>query len=166
MSVLEGSTGSPLRLRDTPKTVAAGVAVSSSDTGWGRGSVGRRDYEGVVLADGDTESTRRFLRRAPPWVGQPYGQPGPNPQFPPSWGYPAQPGGQPQPYPGNPSYPYPNFAQAPDPQAPFGRDPISGVPLSDKSAATVGLLQLFFGFAGIGRFYVGSNSVATAQLCL
>nr|WP_247649901.1 TM2 domain-containing protein [Mycobacterium ulcerans] len=54
----------------------------------------------------------------------------------------------------------------PDPQAPFGRDPISGVPLSDKSAATAGLLQLFFGFAGIGRFYVGSNSVATAQLCL
>ncbi|ABL06366.1 NINE protein [Mycobacterium ulcerans] len=102
----------------------------------------------------------------PPWVGQPYGQPGPNPQFPPSWGYPAQPGGQPQPYPGNPSYPYPNFAQAPEPQAPFGRDPISGVPLSDKSAATAGLLQLFFGFAGIGRFYVGSNSVATAQLCL
>ncbi|UVY89951.1 NINE protein [Mycobacterium ulcerans] len=102
----------------------------------------------------------------PPWVEQPYGQPGPNPQFPPSWGYPAQPGGQPQPYPGNPSYPYPNFAQAPEPQAPFGRDPISGVPLSDKSAATAGLLQLFFGFAGIGRFYVGSNSVATAQLCL
>jgi TM2 domain-containing membrane protein YozV len=53
-----------------------------------------------------------------------------------------------------------------DPQAPFGRDPATGVPLSDKSAVTAGLLQLFFGVFGIGRFYIGTTQIAALQLCL
>lgn len=31
---------------------------------------------------------------------------------------------------------------------------------------TAGLLQLFFGCFGAGRFYLGLNQTATAQLCL
>lgn len=81
----------------------------------------------------------------------PYGEPPWN-QQPQGW-HPAQPG-----------YGYPGHGV--DPQAPFGRDPVSGVPLSDKSAVNAGLLQLFFGCFGIGRFYIGSNPIAIAQLCL
>ncbi len=95
----------------------------------------------------------------PPWGWQPqsYGSQ-PNPQTPPPSGYPP-----PQPYPGFHSYPgYPAY----DPQAPFGRDPATGLPLSDKSATTAGLLQLFLGLFGIGRFYIDSTQIAIAQLCL
>jgi TM2 domain-containing membrane protein YozV len=102
----------------------------------------------------------------PPWGWQPEGQgPPPNPQLPPS-GYPPTPGHQPQsPYPGYPSYPgYPGYAL--DPHAPFGRDPASGLPLSDKSATTAGLLQLFLGLFGVGRFYIDSTQIAIAQLCV
>jgi TM2 domain len=53
-----------------------------------------------------------------------------------------------------------------DPQAPFGRDPATGVSLSDKSAATAGCLQLFLGVFGIGRFYIDSTQIAIAQLYL
>lgn len=103
----------------------------------------------------------------PPWGGQPPGYgPHQNPQQPAQWGYPAQPN-NPHPYPINPSYPYPGQpGHAFDPYAPYGRDPATGVPLSDKSAVTAGLLQLFFGFLGIGRFYIGSTSVAATQLGL
>ena len=52
------------------------------------------------------------------------------------------------------------------PQAPFGRDPATGEPLSDKSAVVAGLLQLFLGGLGIGRFYIGSTSIGAVQLCL
>lgn len=53
-----------------------------------------------------------------------------------------------------------------DPHAPYGRDPVSGLPLSDKSASTAGLLQLFFGLFGVGRFYLDSTQIAVTQLCL
>ncbi|MCV7029521.1 TM2 domain-containing protein [Mycobacterium sherrisii] len=108
----------------------------------------------------------------PPEGWQPPGyQPPPGPP-PPPFGYPGYPGypgsaqphgyPQPQPYPGYAGYPgYPS-----DPQAPFGRDPATGVPLSDKSSATAGLLQLFFGVFGIGRFYIDSTQIAVAQLVL
>jgi TM2 domain-containing membrane protein YozV len=84
-------------------------------------------------------------------------------------GYPAQPGyPQPYPYPGSPSYPYAGYPSGYgfDPHAPFGRDPATGVPLSDKSAVTAGLLQLFLGVFGIGRFYIDSTQIAILQLCL
>jgi TM2 domain-containing membrane protein YozV len=109
----------------------------------------------------------------PPWGWQPYGYgPQQNPQIPPPPGYPGQPGyppqpgyPQPQPYSGYPSYPrYPGNVV--DPQAPFGRDPATGVPLSDKSGTTAGLLQLFLGVFGIGRFYIDTTQIAIAQLCL
>lgn len=113
----------------------------------------------------------------PPWGGQPPGyRPPQNPQAPPPPGYPAQPGYQHAvPYPGNPAYPYPGYPTSGygptpgygvDPQAPYGRDPVTGRPLSDKSAVAAGFLQLFFGFFGIGRFYIGSNTIGALQLGL
>jgi TM2 domain-containing membrane protein YozV len=87
---------------------------------------------------------------APGYPGQPW--------YPPQPGYP-----HPQPYPASyPGYP----GNAVDPQAPFGRDPATGVPLSDKSGTTAGLLQLFLGVFGIGRFYIDSTQIAITQLCL
>jgi TM2 domain len=105
------------------------------------------------------------------WQPHDYG-PQQNPQIPPPPGYPIQPGyppqpgwPQPQPHPGYPSYPgYPGNAL--DPEAPFGRDPATGVALSDKSGATAGVLQLFLGVFGIGRFYIDSTQIAIAQLCV
>lgn len=94
---------------------------------------------------------------------QGYGQPQ-------SQGYPQQgyqqqgfgvsPGfGSPQGYPGgNP------FGVGPD--APYGRDPVTGEPLSDKSKIVGGLLQLFLGWLGVGRFYIGSTGIGVAQLLL
>lgn len=98
----------------------------------------------------------------PPWGWQPpgYGSQ-PNP-YPPPPGYP-----HPQAYPGQAGYPaYPGYPGHVDPQAPYGRDPVTGLPLSDKSATTAGLLQLFLGLFGIGRFYIDSTQIAVAQLCL
>jgi TM2 domain-containing membrane protein YozV len=51
----------------------------------------------------------------------------------------------------------------PTPQAPYGVDP-QGRPYSDKSKIVAGILQLFLGTFGAGRFYVGSTGVALAQL--
>ncbi|MFF7261264.1 MULTISPECIES: TM2 domain-containing protein [Streptomyces] len=51
----------------------------------------------------------------------------------------------------------------PTPDAPFGYDP-QGRPYSDKSKIVAGILQLFLGTLGIGRFYVGSVGVGVAQL--
>ncbi len=103
-----------------------------------------------------------FDEQPPGWQPPGYGpsQPPPPPGYPPQYGYPQQP-----PYPGPPPHPgYPGLAV--DPQAPFGRDPATGEPLSDKSAVTAGLLQLFLGLFGVGRFYIDSTQIAVAQLCL
>ncbi|MFD9436743.1 TM2 domain-containing protein [Streptomyces sp. NPDC060002] len=51
----------------------------------------------------------------------------------------------------------------PTPQAPYGVDPL-GRPYSDKSKIVAGILQIFLGGLGIGRFYVGSVGVGVAQL--
>lgn len=77
----------------------------------------------------------------PPPVGD-YGGYPPPPQ------YGAQYGGYPPPYPGQ-----------------FGVDPW-GRPLSDKSKMVAGLLQIFLGTFGIGRFYLGYNGIAVAQLAV
>ncbi len=53
-----------------------------------------------------------------------------------------------------------------DPSAPYGRDPLTGEPLSDKSAITAGLLQFFLGGLGVGRFYIGSTNIGAIQLGL
>lgn len=56
-----------------------------------------------------------------------------------------------------------------DPAAPYGRDPLNGEALSEKSRLAAGLLQILLGFVGIcgiGRLYIGSTGVGLAQLVL
>ena len=90
-----------------------------------------------------------------PYLGGPPGQPYPAP--PPGQPYPvASPG---QPYPGQPG-----FGQMPDPAAPFGRHPVTGEPLSDKQKIVAGLLEIFLGGFGAGRWYLGDTGIALAQL--
>ena len=48
--------------------------------------------------------------------------------------------------------------------APLVRDPDSAKQVSDKSGLVAGLLQLFFGCFGAGRFYLGLTSIAILQL--
>ncbi len=85
------------------------------------------------------------------------------------WDDAAQSGPPPQPQaPGYPP-PYPQYpAGGPhyDPAAPFGRHPVTGQPLSDKSKTVAGLLQLLslIGVGGIGRFYIGDIGIGVAQL--
>lgn len=52
-----------------------------------------------------------------------------------------------------------------DPEAPYGRDPVSGRPYSDRIKVIGALLQLFLPF-GTGRFYTGHTGIAVAQLVL
>ena len=76
------------------------------------------------------------------------------------------PGGQ-QPYGQQPpQYGQPplQYGGAPDPQAPYGRNPVTGEPLSDKQKLVAGLLQLFLGGFGVGRFYLGYTGIGIAQL--
>ncbi|MFF0498000.1 TM2 domain-containing protein [Nocardia aobensis] len=81
------------------------------------------------------------------------------------YGY-SQPYGQPvDPY-AQPYAPAPGYPPAPygmDPEAPYGRN-MYGEPFSDKSKLTAGLLQLFVGGLGIGRFYLGYTGIGVAQL--
>ncbi|MCQ4212155.1 MULTISPECIES: NINE protein [Streptomyces] len=124
----------------------------------------------------------------------PYGQqpppeqPGANPygypqQGAPQPGYGAPQGGQPgygAPQGGQPNYGYPYPGSAPagggyppqgapgmpaayDPNAPYGYDPY-GRPYSDKSKIVAGVLQLFLGSFGVGRFYIGNVGLGLAQL--
>ncbi|MDO5082609.1 TM2 domain-containing protein [Arachnia propionica] len=46
---------------------------------------------------------------------------------------------------------------------PYGFDP-TGRPYSDKTRLVAGLLQLFAGGFGAGRFYTGHTGIAIAQL--
>ncbi|MFB6552572.1 TM2 domain-containing protein [Streptomyces sp. NPDC056405] len=98
------------------------------------------------------------------------------PSQPPGYGYPNQGPGAAGPY-GYPQgghqqppggYQAPGYQQAPgyyagDPGAPYGYDPY-GRPYSDKSKIVAGVLQLFLGGFGIGRFYTGSVGIGLAQL--
>jgi len=86
---------------------------------------------------------------------------GDQPSFPPSGDQPSYPPPPPPPPPGSP-YP-PGFG---DPAAPFGRHPVTGEPLSDKSKTTAGLLQLLglISVVGIGRIYIGQTNLGVVQL--
>jgi len=55
-----------------------------------------------------------------------------------------------------------------DPYAPYGRHPMTGEPLSDKSKVVAGLLQLLglLGLVGIGRIYLGYTGLGIAQLAV
>ncbi|UUU31358.1 TM2 domain-containing protein [Streptomyces sp. CA-210063] len=105
------------------------------------------------------------------------GQPGANPYGAPQPGY--QPGadqaayGYPQQggYPQQSGYPQGGGYQAPpgagsytgDPNAPYGYDPY-GRPYSDKSKIVAGILSLFLGSFGVGRFYIGHVGLGLGQL--
>jgi hypothetical protein len=63
----------------------------------------------------------------------------------------------------------PAWAAAPasqvSPEAPYGRDPVTGQAYSDRNKVIAGLLQLFLPI-GVGRFYTGHTGIAVAQLLL
>lgn len=87
----------------------------------------------------------------------PYGAPGG--QYPPPYqGQQAPYPGQPGPYAGQPAG-YPGAY----PAAYYGVDAY-GRPLSDKSKLTAGLLQIFLGGFGVGRFYLGYTNIGVLQL--
>lgn len=83
-------------------------------------------------------------------------------------------GSMPPPYPPSGQYQPPGEYPPPgpysggyvDPAAPFGRHPITGEPLSDKSKVVAGLLQLLglFGIVGVGRIYLGYTNLGIGQL--
>jgi TM2 domain-containing membrane protein YozV len=50
-------------------------------------------------------------------------------------------------------------------EAPYGRDPITGLPYSDRYQVVAGVLQLLVPI-GLGRFYTGHTRTAVAQLLL
>ncbi len=91
---------------------------------------------------------------------QPTDEPGgPAGQTSPGQPHPSQPMGPGQPYPAAPG-----VAPVPDPAAPFGRHPVTGEPYSDKSKVVAGLLQIFLGGFGAGRWYLGDTGMALGQL--
>ena len=98
----------------------------------------------------------------PPPIPDQYPPPPAAGQYPPPGAYPP-PGVYPPPgaYPG--AYP-----AAYDPAAPFGRNVITGEPLSDKSKVVAGLLQLIglVGLLGFGRIYLGQTGLGVAQLVI
>lgn len=51
------------------------------------------------------------------------------------------------------------------PDAPYGRDPVTGRPYSDRWQVIAGVLQLLLPI-GVGRFYTGHTRTAVAQLLL
>jgi hypothetical protein len=92
--------------------------------------------------------------------GQPlqYGEPGQPPFGQPQYGQVPQ-------Y-GQPTYCQPAYGMPAgyDPAAPCGRHPITGEAYSDKQKIVAGLLQLFAGGFGAGRFCLGHNGIGVAQL--
>ncbi len=82
---------------------------------------------------------------------------------PPPGGYGAPPPGGYGPPPGFMPPPGPGMMQ---PGAPFGVDPMTGMPYSDKSKMVAGLLQIFLGSFGAGRFYTGHTGLAIAQIAV
>lgn len=49
------------------------------------------------------------------------------------------------------------------PGAPYGIDPITGIPFSDKQKTVAAILQIMVPF-GAGRYYTGHTGIAVAQL--
>ena len=98
---------------------------------------------------------------APPPGG--YGGPPPGGYGPPPGGY-----GPPPPAPGmGGGYGAPpGMGGMMQPHAPFGVDPMTGMPFSDKSKMVAGLLQIFLGSFGAGRFYTGHMGLAIAKIAV
>ena len=94
-------------------------------------------------------------------------------QPPPGGGYPPPPpGGSPYGY--GPPPPAGGFGGPPgmpgmqmaSPNAPYGIEPMTGLPYSDKQKMVAGLLQIFLGSFGAGRFYTGHMGIAIAQIAV
>jgi TM2 domain-containing membrane protein YozV len=68
-------------------------------------------------------------------------------------------------YPEQPQYGQPQYGQQPpqygQPQGAYGQP---GVVYSDKSKLVAGLLGIFLGTFGVGRFYTGHTGIAVGQL--
>ena len=89
-----------------------------------------------------------------------YGAPSYDPGAPPAAGAYA-------PVPYQPTYgsaPYSAAAYGMAPSAPFGVDPVTGIPSSEKSKLVAGLLGIFLGSFGVGRFYMGNIGMGIAQI--
>lgn len=82
------------------------------------------------------------------------------PPPPPGYGAPGYPGYADPSLPHGTAFGYPPGF---NPNAPYGVDPLTGQPLSDKSRIAAGVLQLALPF-GIGRFYIGDTAIGIAQL--
>ena len=115
--------------------------------------------------DENTAPLPPYDAQQPPQQGPPPGQQPPPPrgwqppppqQGPPQGWQPPPPGWQPPPGPYGYGYP-------PNPAAPYGIHPITGIPYSDKSKVVAGVLQLVVPL-GIGRFYMGDTNIGIAQL--
>ena len=78
--------------------------------------------------------------------------------------HPTSPGWYPDPS-GAPTQRYFDGTQWTDQLAPFAA-PVPQASPPPKSAAVAGLLQLFLGTFGLGRFYIGDSGTAVAQLIL
>ena len=85
---------------------------------------------------------------------------------------PAQPAGSqpPPPPPPPPAYGQPPAATGAPPgaygvssTAPYGLDPKTGIPYSDKQKLVAGLLNILIPF-GVGRFYIGDSKTGVLQL--
>lgn len=74
--------------------------------------------------------------------------------------------GGPTPPPPPPAQPvgYPAAPYGASPQAPYGVDPKTGLPYSDKQKLVAGLLGIFLGGFGVGRFYIGDTKTGVWQL--
>ncbi len=87
---------------------------------------------------------------------------------------PMPPGAQYPPAYGQQGYPQPGYPQSGYPQQGYPQpgyvqstvDPVTGLPLSDKSKVVAGVLQLVLGGFGAGRFYTGHTSTAIAQIAV
>jgi TM2 domain-containing membrane protein YozV len=81
--------------------------------------------------------------------------------------FPHRPPAYPPPYPA-PPYPPPAYPAPPYPAPPGWPTAVDayGRPLSDKSKVTAGLLGIFFGSIGLGRFYLGYTGMGVAQIAV
>ena len=76
-----------------------------------------------------------------------------------------------QPEPPTVAVPAPQWWAPPAPQAardseaPYGREPVTGAPYSERYKVIAGVLQVLLPF-GIGRFYAGHTGMGVAQLLL
>ena len=78
-------------------------------------------------------------------------QPPPPPPPPPAYGQPPAPTGAPV------------GAYGVSSTAPYGLDPRTGIPYSDKQKLVAGLLNILLPF-GVGRFYIGDSKTGVLQL--